>query len=201
MTLRLATEADAAAIHAIYAPLISTTALSFALEPPTATAIHSRIAGTRARWPWLVCDDEGVVLGYAHAAPDRANRYKTPSAYDWSAEVSVYVRTGAQRLGIGRALYTALLAVLRHQGFINVYASITLPNPASVALHRGMGFEAVGVFRGEGYKLGRWHDVSWWQARLQEPETPPSRPRGFEAVASSVACQAALERGTALLKR
>lgn len=200
MKIRPATEADAAAIHAIYAPLIGTTALSFALEPPTVADIRRRIAETRARWPWLVCDDEGAVLGYANAGPDRANRYRTRSAYDWSAEVSVYVQAGAQRRGIGRALYTSLLAVLRHQGFVNAYASITLPNPGSVALHRAMGFESVGVFRGEGYKLGQWHDVSWWQVPLQDRKPSPSRPHDFEAVVTSDAGLAALEAGTALLK-
>jgi phosphinothricin acetyltransferase len=94
-------------------------------------------------------------------------------------DVSVYVRPGLHRRGIGRALYTPLLEILRRQNYVAACGGIALPNPASVGLHERMGFEPVGIYRNIGFKLGRWHDVGWWQLTLAEPATPPAEPVPF----------------------
>src|SRR5690606_3115863 len=94
-------------------------------------------------------------------------------AYQWSADVSVYVHPQAYRRGVGRALYGPLLEILRYQGYHNAFAGIALPNAASVGLHTAMGFELVGIYRDVGYKLGAWHDVGWWQKRLRTSDHPP----------------------------
>jgi len=172
-TIRLARPADAAGCLEIYSPLVATTAISFETEPLDGTAFAARVSRTLESLPWLVCESQrGVVAGYAHAGPHRSR-----DAYRWSAEVSVYVRGSHRRRGVARSLYTNLFRCLRHQGYVNAYAGIALPNDASVAFHEAMGFETVGVYRRVGFKLGRWHDVGWWALRLAETDAPaPPRP-------------------------
>ena len=179
MVIRLARGEDAPAIAAIYAPYVSETPISFETVPPTADEMAGRLAKTLARFPWLVAEAEGAVVGYAYASQHRER-----AAYQWAADVSVYLREERQRRGIGRALYTALFAILRAQGYVNTYAGIALPNPASVALHEAMGMTPVGVYRHVGYKAGSWRDVGWWQGALREPPSDPSPPRALREVAS-----------------
>jgi phosphinothricin acetyltransferase len=169
--IRLATSSDAAPITAIYAPAVTDRATSFELEPPDATEMARRIEKTLARTPWLVCEHDGVVLGYAYAGPHRER-----AAYRWSVEVSAYVHPDAWRRGVGRALYASLFALLARQGFRNAYAGVTLPNDASVGLHRAVGFTPVGVFRGVGFKFGAWHDVAWFERPLLPRASDPPEP-------------------------
>ena len=179
--VRLATPADAAAVAAIYAPVVRDTATSFETDPPDAAEFVRRMEATLPARPWLVAEVDGRVAGYAYAGPHRAR-----AAYGWSVEPSVYVDAGARGRGVGRALYGALLAVLRAQGFANAYAGVTLPNEASVGLHRAFGFEDVAVYRRVGYKMGRWHDV-WWGALDLAPDRAgePRPPRPVDALAAS----------------
>jgi phosphinothricin acetyltransferase len=193
-TIRLATEDDARQVRSIYGPFCSTH-VSFEAEAPSPEEMQRRIAALAGKLPWLVCDDGGKVLGYAYASPHRPRH-----AYQWSAEVSAYVADGLRRRGIGRALYTALFRALALQGYANAYAGITLPNAASVGLHQAVGFTPIGVFRGIGYKLGAWHDVSWWERALFEklPEPPP--PKELRTLVGTPDWQAALAAGEALLR-
>ena len=114
-----------------------------------------------ARYPYLVADREGTVLGYAYASEHRSR-----AAYRISVDVTCYVAGTARRAGVGRALYGALIGSLAQAGFHSAHAGITLPNEASVGLHEAMGFCKVGVYREVGYKLGAYHDVGWWQRML-----------------------------------
>ena len=116
-----------------------------------------------------------TVLGYAYAS-----RHRDRAAYQWSIDVSVYVRADAHRRGIGRALYAALLRIVTAQGFYRAYAGITLPNASSVGLHEAMGFRPVGVYRAVGYKLGAWHDVGWWDLALAAAGPAPPPPRSVK---------------------
>ena len=159
--VRDATERDAEACAAIYAPYVTDTAISFETEPPDAAAMAERIAAAQRTHAWLVCEQDGRVVGYAYGGP-----FRTRAAYRLSCEVSVYVERGRRRTGAGRALYEALLARLTERGYRTALAGMTLPNDASVALHRALGFEPVGTFRRVGYKHGAWHDVAWTQRML-----------------------------------
>jgi L-amino acid N-acyltransferase YncA len=188
LEIRTATAADAAAIAAIYAPVVHHTPISFETAPPSAEVMGTRIAATLATLPWLVCTRDGHVWGYAYASQHRQRH-----AYQWSVDVSAYVDAQVQRSGIGRRLYTALFEILRLQGYYNAFAGITLPNEASVGLHTAMGFEAVGVFRDVGYKLGAWHDVGWWHLRLRPHAGPPAELIAYPELADSVEVQAALK--------
>lgn len=171
ISIRLANPADAEAILAIYGPIVRETVISFELEPPTVAEMEQRISQTLVRWPWLVVEDGSGLVGYAYASQHRAR-----AAYQWSVDVSAYVRSDQQRRGVGRTLYRALLTILPLQGYYNAYAGIALPNPASVGLHEAVGFRPVGVYQQVGYKFGAWHDVGWWQLALQGYGEPAGRP-------------------------
>ena len=195
-TLRFALAADAVGIAAIYAPVVRDTAISFELEPPTPEEIRKRIESTTAFFPWLVCDCAGEVAGYAYASQHRVR-----AAYQWCADVSVYIGAAHRRRGIGYALYAALLDVLRAQRVYKACAGITLPNAASVALHERVGFTPLGVYRSVGFKLGGWHDVGWWELALLPAEGDPGRPPdAMPQLAGDRRIAAALERGEHLLE-
>ena len=164
---------DAEACAAVYAPYVEGSVISFEETAPDAAAMAGRMLD-QPRLPWLVATRDDEVVGYAYASRHRARR-----AYRWSVEVSVYVRESEHRQGTGGALYVELLDVVRDLGYVRALAGITLPNDKSVGLHEALGFTPVGVFRGVGFKFGRWHDVGWWQLTLTEsPETPPE-PRAW----------------------
>jgi phosphinothricin acetyltransferase len=96
--------------------------------------------------------------------------------------VSVYVCASRHRGRVGRALYAELFEILAHQGFINAYAGITLPNPVSIAFHQAMGFTLIGTYRRIGYKQGRWHDVVWFGRELARPSAEPADPTPLAAL-------------------
>ncbi|MGH6619425.1 MAG: arsinothricin resistance N-acetyltransferase ArsN1 family B [Alphaproteobacteria bacterium] len=159
--IRAAAGADAAAMQAIYAPIVATTAISFEEVPPTVEEMAERVETTLRSYPYLVAENGGHVVGFAYASQHRAR-----AAYRRSVDVTVYVAEHARGAGVGRALYGDLLPMLAERGFHAAFGGIALPNPGSVALHEAMGFEHVGVYREVGFKLGRWHDVGWWQRLL-----------------------------------
>jgi phosphinothricin acetyltransferase len=160
-SIRSVDPGDARAIQAIYAPFVSDSATSFETIVPDVEEIRRRIDEQRARYPWIVFESNGTIAAYAYASAHR-----TRQAYRWSVDVSVYVERTFHRRGIGRALYQTLFDLLRRQRFVNAYAGITLPNPASVALHLSFGFREVGVYDEVGYKLGRYWSVQWFEKRL-----------------------------------
>lgn len=164
--IRAAHEGDAAALLAIYAPFVEHTAVSFETVVPTVSDFAARIRRNAAQWAWLVAECDGAIAGYAYGGSHRER-----AAYRWSVETSAYIDPRFQRRGIGAALYRALFEVLIAKGYCNAYAGATLPNDASLALHRRLGFEPIGVFARVGRKFGRWHDVAWMQRRLRE--APP----------------------------
>lgn len=160
-TIRDADPGDGAVCARIYAPYVTDTAISFELEPPSAEQMADRIATAVRTHAWLVLEEDGEVIGYAYASP-----FKARLAYRWSCEVSVYMARERRGAGGGRALYEALFARLAQRGFHTAVAGMTLPNDASVALHRALGFEPVGTYRRIGWKNGAWHDVAWMQRSL-----------------------------------
>ncbi len=163
---------DAAACAAIYAPFVLQGVASLEEAAPDERAMAERIERISRTHAWLVSELDGQLAGYAYSS-----RHHERAAYRWSTDVTVYLDPRFHRRGLGRALYGALLELARRQGFYVACAGITLPNAASVGLHEAMGFTPVGVYRGIGFKHGRWWDVGWWQLQLRE------RPRGDGAPA------------------
>jgi phosphinothricin acetyltransferase len=177
-SVRDASEQDAQACAAVYAPYVLDTPVSFETEPPTPAQMAERIATARQKHAWVVLEDDGRVVGYAYGS-----RHQTRDAYRWACEVSIYIEPGRRRTGGGRALYEALFERLAARGYRMVIAGMTLPNEASEGLHRALGFEPVGVYRRIGYKHGAWHDVAWVQRAIPlrggrgDGEDPPAEPR------------------------
>jgi phosphinothricin acetyltransferase len=126
---------------------------------------------TLERTPWLVAEAGGIVIGYAYAGPHHAR-----AGYRWAVNLSAYVADGHRGRGIGRRLYHDLLDLLRRQGFVNAYAGVTLPNPASERLHEAIGMRRFAVYRRVGFKFGAWHDVAWYELRLADPAGTPPEP-------------------------
>ena len=168
--IRLAGQADAAAIAAIYAPYVEDTRISFEEIAPGAAEIAMRMSNPL--YPWLVAEQEGRIVGFANSSAFRARR-----AYRWSVEVGIYVAPDAKRGGIGRALFERLLDLLTSQGFVTAIGAIALPNEASVGFHEALGFVQTGIYRQEGFKLGEWADVGLWQRDLAPREDSPAEPR------------------------
>lgn len=170
--IRCASERDAEACAAIYAPYVTDTAITFETVPPTPAEMAERIAASVRTHAWLVLTDDGRVVGYAYGG-----QFKQRAAYRWSCEVSVYLEQGRRRTGGGRALYEALFDRLAERGFRTAVAGMTLPNDASVGLHHALGFEPVGTYRRIGWKHDAWHDVAWAQRAIAAGQDPPVEPR------------------------
>lgn len=168
ISIRFASIEDAPQILDIYSPIVQSTPISFETEQPSLVEIQHRI---ETKKPWLVCDIDGIVAGYVYST-----KYRERAAYQWSVEVSAYVHPDYRKCHIGKALYTSLFMLLKHHGYLNAYAGVALPNPASVGLHEAMGFKPIGVYTNVGYKLGQWHDVGWWHLALSEPPQKPVAP-------------------------
>ena len=165
--IRAAVQADAASLLAIYGPFVENSAVSFETKVPSVEEFAARIDKALKGWQWLVAEQDGQCIGYAYGSSHRER-----PAYRWSVEVSVYVRPDAHRRGVGRALYRRLFDDLTRKGFCNAFAGVALPNDGSIALHRSVGFEPIGVFKSVGHKFGQWQDVAWFQRVLRD--SPPA---------------------------
>jgi L-amino acid N-acyltransferase YncA len=185
---RFARADDAASIAAIYAPSITERATSFELTPPDASEMRRRIEVVQQQYPWLVCETADGVVGYAYATAHRDR-----AAYRWSVDASTYVSESTHRQGIARALYTRLFEILVLQGYRSVYAGITLPNPASLELHKAMGFREVGIYHDVGYKFGKWHDTIWLERSLAEHVVEPPEPTALPILLEAEQAKAAID--------
>jgi L-amino acid N-acyltransferase YncA len=172
LCIRRATEHDAAAMLEIYRPYVERTVVSFETQAPSVEEFAARIAKALGNWTWLVAEEHGKCVGYAHGSAHRER-----PAYRWSVETSAYIHDRHHRRGIGRSLYAELLEQLAAIGYCNAYAGIALPNDASIALHRTVGFEPIGVFRRVGRKFGAWQDVAWFHCQLREEPLFPGEHR------------------------
>jgi phosphinothricin acetyltransferase len=194
LTIRSATENDAVALARIYAASVTGGVATFETTAPDAAEMARRVCSVSSYAPWLVCVDS-CARGYAYAS-----RHRERAAYRWAIDVSVYVDEAYRRRGVARALYTSLLALVRLQGFYSAHAGVTLPNPASVALHEGFGFAPVGVYRAVGFKHGAWRDVGWWQLALRAEADAPAEPRTPEHLAADPRWRDATASGLAQLR-
>ena len=185
MMIRLAVINDAEQILDIYAPYVQNTTISFEDEVPTREEMERRIRHVLENNAWLVLEEDNKILGYAYAS-----KHRERSAYRWSADVSIYVKGSSHRRGIGKALYTSLLEILKRQGYCNAYAGICLPNEKSVGIHEHFGFRKVAQYNKVGYKLGKWHDVGWWELFLKQHENEPGEPLPIKAVEPTVLSEA-----------
>ena len=174
--IRQATLEDAADILAIYAPYVENTAISFEYEVPSLEAFRERMAHYMEKYPYLVAEQDGKLLGYAYAAA-----FHPRKAFQWLAEVSIYLSPQAQGRGIGRRLYEDLEQALRAMNIIDMYALVASPSQEdeylthrSEQFHQHLGFEKVAQLENCGYKFGRWYHVLWMKKTLNERSHSPS---------------------------
>lgn len=176
ITIRVAKPDDAEALLAIYTPYVTETAITFEYIVPTVGEFRRRIIHTLTRYPYLVAEFRGVILGYAYLGP-----FVGRAAYDWAAEVSIYVDKNCRHKGIGRALYEAIEVVGRAQNLQNLCACIGVPDiddeyltHNSVDFHTHMGYRLVGEFRHCGYKFGRWYNMVWMEKIIGKHPADPA---------------------------
>jgi L-amino acid N-acyltransferase YncA len=172
--VRIAKADDAESVLEIYRPYILTTAFTFETEVPSTEQFGKRIETYLQKYPWLICEIDNKIAGYAYASTHRERE-----AYQWTCESSVYVHDNFKGRGIGKELYAALFRILQIQGIRNVYAGITIPNKPSEHLHAKSGFELFATYENIGYKLGSWHKVGWWKLQLNGFDLKPPPPQKF----------------------
>jgi phosphinothricin acetyltransferase len=162
LAVRSALPEDAPQISEIYNHYIKTSTITFEEEPVSAPEMEARVRDIQSlSYPWLVATDGGDVLGYAYGG-----KWKVRAAYRYASEITVYVRVGLERSGVGSALYSRLLPALKGIGVHTVIGGVALPNEASVRLHEKFGFEKCAHFKDVGFKFDRWIDVAYWQRTL-----------------------------------
>lgn len=175
--LRTAVPDDAAALLDIYAPYVRSTAITFEYEVPSVQEFQHRIQKTLERYPYIVAEQNGEVLGYAYAGA-----FKERAAYDWAVEVTIYVRQNAHKNGVGKLLYQALEDICSAQHITNLNACIGYPEiedeyltKNSAQFHEHLGYHMVGMFHQCGYKFGRWYHMVWMEKIIGEhhAEQPP----------------------------
>jgi phosphinothricin acetyltransferase len=175
--IRMATVNDAKVLLEIYKPYVVETSITFEYEVPTQEEFANRITQTLHKYPWLVYEEEGEVIGYAYAGA-----YAAREAYKWSTTLSIYLKKAYHHKGIASILYKELMDLLKKQGFYTAYALITSPNPPSQRFHDKLGFTTMGVFPNIGFKHGEWKDVVYMQKILSEYDMNPQEPKTVDQV-------------------
>lgn len=177
--IRLASADDADGIRAVYAPFVDTP-VTFEEEVPSCETYRERIVRICEKYPCLVAEEDGRVVGFAYA-----HELRERIAFQWNAELSIYLAPAAQGRGAGSCLYAALLELLRLTGIKAVYGVVTSPNAASERLHHAFGFALMGVQPHAGFTCGAWHDVSWYVREIAPFEDAPAPPAPFPTYASA----------------
>lgn len=167
MRIRFATESDAPALLEIYKQYIDTS-ITFEYELPSKEEFQKRIREYSKTYPYFVCRENGkcVAYVYAHRAQERA-------AYQWNAELSIYIDKNYHGKGLGVKLYEMMFEILAMQGIKTVYGLVTTPNPQSVRLHEATGFTCTGIYHNTGFKAGKWCDVSLFEKQIGEYDAFP----------------------------
>lgn len=168
MNIRFAEEQDAPELLNIYRQYIDTTT-TFEYVLPTEEEFKKRIHETTAIYPYLVCEEQEQIIGYAYA-----HRSMERAAFQWNAELSIYLSENACGKGYGKKLYQLLIELLKLQGVKTVYGSVTSPNPRSEHLHRSLGFHFLGAYHNTGFKCDRWCDLMWFEKQIGAYEEHPT---------------------------
>ena len=168
MIIRFANISDSLQLLKIYSQYIQTP-VTFEYGLPTEQEFAKRIQNITKEYPYLVYEDQGKVIGYAYA-----HRQFDREAYQWNAELSIYLDQAYTSRGLGKKIYCALIELLKLQGVRNIYGGVTIPNEKSEKLHLSLGFHCLGVYRKTGFKCGQWHDVAWFEKEITPHNQGPS---------------------------
>lgn len=186
--VRVAEPEDAKALLALYAPYVEGTAVTYEYEVPSLEEFTGRICRTLEKYPYLVAEANGEIVGYAYAG-----RFHERAAFQWAVETSIYVKRDCKRMGIGRALYAALEAALSAQNILVLNACIAYPDVEdgyltrdSVSFHQRLGYKLVAKFDRCAYKFHRWYGLAWMEKHLGEPAADPPAVKPFPQVRDEV---------------
>lgn len=177
MIVRDANMSDAGALSDIYKYYVENFAYSFEYTAPDADEFAGRIASISGKFPFLVCEDDDEIIGFAYA-----NRFKERKGYHWVCETSIYTKHCCIQKGAGRLLYGDLLSALKQQGFVKAYAVLGCPNEGSEIFHQKMGFAFVAALPEIGYKLGSWHDIKYYVYELNSLSGPMLEPLDYRQI-------------------
>lgn len=166
--IRTATLEDAKDLLEIYTPYVKNTAITFEYEVPSEEEFKKRIEYILEKYPYLVAENKGEIVGYAYASS-----FHSRAAYQWGAETSIYVKENQRNLGVGKSLYQELERILKLQNILNLNACIAYPETEdehltknSVQFHQHLGYELVGEFHKCGYKFNRWYNMVWMEKHI-----------------------------------
>lgn len=168
MKFRFVTVDDSSYLLNIYAQYIDTP-ITFEYVIPTEEEFSKRIIDISQDYPYLICEDDNKIIGYAYA-----HRHMTREAYQWNAELSIYLDKSYRSKGLGKEFYRKLIEILRLQGIKTVYGCVTVPNEKSEKLHTSLGFSSIGIYHNAGYKCGKWHDVQWFEKSINSYDLDPT---------------------------
>lgn len=173
--IRRASEEDAQAILDVYAPYIKNTAITFEYEVPSLEEFRERIRSTLKKYPYLVAEKEGEILGYAYTGA-----FVGRAACDWSVETSIYLKETGTKMGVGKMLYNAIEKISKAQNIVNLNACIAVPdtedehlNFNSAQFHEHLGYQFVGKFHKCGYKFENWYNLIWMEKAIGEHKKNP----------------------------
>jgi phosphinothricin acetyltransferase len=166
LTIRPVTRDDLPRINEIYNYYVLNTPITFEIEPVTVESRAKWFAEHAAgkRYRMFVAEDAGTIVGYACTGP-----FRERAAYITSVEATIYLAHDVKGRGIGTKLYSVLFDAVKDEDINRLLAGITLPNEASVAIHRKFGFTSVGLFSENGRKFERYWDVAWMERPLRLP--------------------------------
>ena len=184
VVIRVAAVEDAEKLLQIYAPYVINTAITFEYEVPTIQEFRKRICHILKRYPYLVAEKNGELLGFAYASA-----FHERAAYDWAVETSIYICMNRRKMGIGRKLYDCLEKLLKEQGILNLNACIAYPRSEdeyltknSVEFHSHLGYRLVGEFYQCGYKFNRWYNMVWMEKQIGEHVSNQPAVKSFEDI-------------------
>lgn len=193
--MRLATEEDSSSILKIYAPFVTDTSVTFEYEVPSEIEFEDRIKSIQKKYPWIVCEINNDIVGYAYASP-----FNERTAYDWSVDLSIYVNPEYHGRKIGKALYYALIEILKLQGFYNAVSLVTIPNKKSEILHKSFGFKEIGIYKNIGYKFNSWYDVKWYGLKIREHDTIPKKIKSMNMIFSTGEFKSIINKSEEIVK-
>ena len=184
INIRIATVNDAEKLLKIYTPYVEQTAITFEYDVPSIEEFTDRIRNVLKKYPYLVAEQDGEILGYAYVSS-----FKSRAAYAWGVETSIYVEQQAKKKGIGGKLHLALENILKEQGILNMNACIAYPQEEdeyltknSVEFHTHLGYRFVGEFHQCGYKFDRWYNMVWMEKLIGEHHKGQAAPKTFDEI-------------------
>ena len=159
---------DAARLVEIYSFYVLNTAVSFEYTVPTVDEFENRIRNITQKYPYLVCERDGKIIGYVYASS-----YSSREAYSWTIDTSIYVDKDYRRSGVGSMLYKELEIRLKKMGIVNLLAGIAFTENedeylthASPEFHLSQGYTEVAHMKSVGKKFDRWYDLKWFQKKI-----------------------------------